>query len=346
MFVYWAFEDQGSGLLIQSYTNAAREMGHDIVVYGRPTARIPLNYSMDVDSADALVFIFEWTTHLWHGDNLDFVRLMKVPRRRRVVIDGDGNYNELIQLDGDYNHRDEECRKKWLVACDQLSDKICQPTLHPKPSNARTFLFYCYNPAWELPLDVRHKEYGLLYIGNSKFRWPGMSKVLAAVEPVRSSIGRIGLVGHGWETLPQWARPMKLESAYYTDVHRLQRLGVEFLSPVPFSQVVRWMNKALINPVLTRPTFNYLQYVTPRYFETPAAGTIPLFVLDSDHVRDIYGDVARELLLPFEAAEEKILDIVNRPRHYAEVVEQIRSDLRHVHSQKRRVQELIDIIES
>ena len=79
MFVYWAFEDQGSGLVIQGYTEAARMLGHEVAVYGRwipgkVNPRIPLNYSLDLASADAVVFIFEWTTQLKPGDRLDLVR--------------------------------------------------------------------------------------------------------------------------------------------------------------------------------------------------------------------------------------------------------------------------------
>ncbi|HEX4803430.1 MAG TPA: hypothetical protein VFV14_07955, partial [Myxococcaceae bacterium] len=124
MLVYWAFEDQGSGLLISGYTRAAKEMGHEVVVYGRPIPNIPLNYSMDVDSADALVYVFEWTTDLLRGDNLDFARLSKVPKRRTVILDGDGNYNDLVSADGDYNHRDEAARNKWIAICDSLAEKI------------------------------------------------------------------------------------------------------------------------------------------------------------------------------------------------------------------------------
>src|SRR6516165_10532329 len=184
MFVYWAFEDQGSGLLISGYTHAARAMGHEVVVYGRPIPNIPLNYSMDVDSVDALVYIFEWTTNLLNGDNLDFARLSKIPRRRTVILDGDGHYNDLLSADGDYNHPDEASRDKWIAVCDSLSDKICQPTMHPIRPNVRTFLFYCYSPSWELPFNVRDKEFGLLYVGNSKFRWGAMSRVLQSIAPI------------------------------------------------------------------------------------------------------------------------------------------------------------------
>src|SRR5712692_2753925 len=105
MFVCWPFEDQGSGLVIQGYTAAAGALGHEVVVYGRGDPKIPLNYSLDIESADALVFVFEWTTDLWQGDHLDLVRLVgKVPRERRVILDGDGNYNDVISVGFDYNH--------------------------------------------------------------------------------------------------------------------------------------------------------------------------------------------------------------------------------------------------
>jgi hypothetical protein len=347
MFVYWAFEDQGSGLLIQGYTRAAQELGHEVVVYGRPNPKIPLNYSLDIESADAVLFIFEWTTKLMQGDSLDWVRLMsKVPRRRRVILDGDGNYNNVVQIGGDYNHQGAAEARKWTEICDSLTDKICQPTFHPLRPNVRTFLFYCYNPAWEAPLDFRGKEYSMLYVGHSKFRWGPMARVLRAIESIREQVGRLGVVGHGWGELPSWAAPMKMEDAYYTDLCYMQKLGVEILPPIPFEQVIAWMSKATFNPVISRPTFNQMRLVTPRYFETPAASTIPLFGLDAAYVEEIYGERALELVLPAEKAEDKIADMLRRPDHYGEIVRGIRRHLREKHSQTARLKELIDIIES
>src|SRR5262245_5719719 len=235
VFVYWAFEDQGSGLVIQGYSDAARALGHEVVVYGRPNPRIPLNYSRDIGSADAVIFIFEWTTDLWQGDPLDLLRVVsKVPRRRRVILDGDGNYNDVIRVAGDYNHRDAAAGRRWMEICDSLSDKICQPTLHPLRKNVHTFLFYSYNPAWAVPLDFHAKEYGLIYVGHSKFRWVPLHRVLRAIEPIREHIGRIGLVGYGWASPPPWAVPMRLEEAYYSDPAYLAKLGAEVIDPVPF----------------------------------------------------------------------------------------------------------------
>ncbi len=347
MFLYWAFEDQGSGLLIQGYTEAARRLGHEVVVYGRPNPKIPLNYSLDVASADAVICIFEWTTNLMQGDSLDWVRVLsQVPRARRVIVDGDGNYNDLVQAGADYNHRDPASSRRWIEICDSLTDKICQPTFHPLRPNVQTFLFYCYNPAWEVPLDLRAKEFSMIYVGHSKFRWAPMERVLRAVESVRAQVGRLGVVGHGWGELPPWAAPMKMEDAYYTDPDYLKKLGVEILPPIPFEQVVGWMGKATFNPVISRPTFNRMRLVTPRFFETPAANTVPLFGLDEAYVEEVYGERGLELVLPTERPQEKILDLLGRPEHHARVVQDIRQHLASKHSQEARLKELLTIVES
>jgi hypothetical protein len=346
VFVCWPFEDQGSGNIIQGYTEAARALGHDVTVYACPNAKIPLNYSLTVDSADAVVFLFEWTTRQYYGDRLDLARLVaKVPRKRRVVVDGDGHYNNVISIDGDSNHANEASRRHWKEVCDSLSDKICQPTLHPLLPNVHPFLFYAYDPAWERPLDFTSKEFAMLYLGNSKFRWRPMERLLQAIEPVRSDIGRIGVVGHGWGATPPWAAELQMQEAYFTDKNYLRRLGVDVLPPVHFKDVISWMSKAIFNPVLSRPTFGHMRLVTPRLFETLAASTIPLFVLDESYITELYGSEALELRLPEKQPEEKILDLVRRPEHYAAIVSRMRRRLAENHSHKTRVLRLIELIE-
>ena len=73
---------------------------------------------------------------------------------------------------------------------------------------------------------------------------------------------------------------MRIEDTYFSDSDYLRKLGVEVMLPIPFSQVIGWMNKAVFNPVLLRPTFDRLRLSDPRMFETAAANTIPLFGLD------------------------------------------------------------------
>ena len=184
----------------------------------------------------------------------------------------------------------------------------------------------------------------MVYVGHSKFRYWPMHRVLRAIEPIREQVGRIGLVGHGWDALPPWAVSMKIEDYFYTDPMYLRRMGVEFVQPIPFRQVIGWMSRAVFSPVIYRPLFSHLQLVTCRTFETPAANTIPLFGLESNYVREIYGERAVELVLPDQQPEEKILDIVCRPERYTEIVMDIRRYLAEKHSYAVRLRELMEIL--
>ena len=346
MFIHYALEDRGSAQDMYNYVQVARALGHEVVLYGRAKEGSAFHYSLDIDSADAAIFIFEWTTELQYGDHVDLVRLVgKVPRRHRVVIDCDGAYNDAISVVGDVNHPDEAASRRWVQVCDSLSDKIYQPTLQPLRENVRPFFFHAYNPAWEQPLDFRAKEYAMVYVGNNWFRWRGLERVLRALEPIRERVGRIGLVGHGWDTPAPWAKPTITEDAYHTDPQYLRRLGVEVTPPVRFDQVVSWMGKGVFTPVIYRPLFDHLRLVTCRTFETPAANVIPLFAQEADFVREIYGGQAVELVLPEEQPEEKILDLISRPEHYTDIVRGIRRHLAEKHSYEVQLRELIVILE-
>jgi glycosyltransferase involved in cell wall biosynthesis len=186
----------------------------------------------------------------------------------------------------------------------------------------------------------------MVYVGHSKFRWRPLARVLRAVEPIRPQVGRLALVGHGWGAPPPWAGPMGIEDIYYTDPAYLRELEVEIIPPVPFDRVIGWMSKGIINPVIYRPLFDHLRLVTCRTFETPAAGTIPLFALDAGYVRELYGEAALELVLPDRNPQEKILDMVSRPEHYAGIVAGIRRHLAERHSYEARLRQLIEIVES
>jgi len=91
--------------------------------------------------------------------------------------------------------------------------------------------------------------------------------------------------------------------------------------------------------------FSHLRFVTCRTFETPAANTIPLFGLDPEYVREIYGEPAVELVLPKDlaAAQQKVADIVDRPEHYGQIVMGIRKHMAEKHSFKARLQEMVEI---
>jgi len=109
VFVYWGYENAGSMLDLRGYARVAPAMGHEVTVYGPPNPAFALDYSKHLNDADAVIYVFEWTTALQFGDRLDWTRLLQaVPRRRRVVIDCDGAYNDPITFGGDYNHQTTE----------------------------------------------------------------------------------------------------------------------------------------------------------------------------------------------------------------------------------------------
>ena len=336
----------GSAHDIYEYMLTAPEYGHEIVIYGPPSENSPFRFSLDLEATDALVFVFEWTTHLRDGDHLDFARFVtKVPRSRRVVIDCDGAYNDLILAGGDRNHPDEAASRAWSAVCDSLSDKICQPTLSPLRRNVRPFLFYGFNPASASAYTNGPKDYGMVYVGHSKLRWSALARVLRAIEPIRYRLGRIALVGHGWDAVPPWAAAMDMEQSFYTDRPYLESLGVEFIHPVRFDQVIPWMSRAAFNPVLLRPFFERLHLVTPRLFETLSANTLPVFAANPDHVRRIYGDGAEPFILPDSGGEEALSALLRDPRCHIERLEGIRQHLADRHSHKRRLVELVEIVE-
>jgi hypothetical protein len=185
----------------------------------------------------------------------------------------------------------------------------------------------------------------MTYVGHAKFRYFPMLRVLRAIEPIRGRFGRIAVVGHGWDSMPPWASWMQIEDYFYTDQNYLSKMGVEYVPPVPFNEVIDWMSKGILSPVIYRPLFSHLQFVTCRTFETVAANTIPLFGLVPDYVREIYGPGALELVLPSDPAQaqEKVADMVDRPEHYARVVIETRKYMAERHSFKTRVREMVEI---
>lgn len=346
MFVYWHVENAGSAQTIYNYAQAAKRLGHEVALYAPENPRSRFNCSLDIESADAVIFVLEWNIYLHNNLPLDLEgAVTRSHRKRRIIIDNDGMYNDVVKVGGDYNHPEVSDSRRRIALYDSISDRIFQPTLHPLRPNVYSFLFHGYDPAWGVPLDSSSKEYGMVYVGSNWFRWRAMRHVLDAIEPIRGHIGRIVLVGHNWEAPPRGANTPLREAAYFTDLAYLRNLGVELMPPVPIEAVITTMSKGIFSPVLVRPLFNHLRLVNPRLFETPAANTIPLFVLDSGYVEEIYGPQALELVL-CDDASKKIEDILLRSEYYADIVRGMRRHLEEKHSYEVRVQELIEIVKS
>ena len=147
VFVYWGYGNAGSMLDLRGYARAAHEMGHEVTLYGPPNPTFALDYSRDLADADAVIFVFEWTTELQFGDRLDWARLVEaVPRHKRIVIDCDGAYNEPDPVRRRLQSPRRGLEPPLDRRCDSLTDKIFQPTLRPQRKNVRPFLFHIYDP--------------------------------------------------------------------------------------------------------------------------------------------------------------------------------------------------------
>jgi glycosyltransferase involved in cell wall biosynthesis len=343
MFVYWQLEDAGSAQTIANYARAAPELGHEVVLYGPDDDRGAVTCSSDVGAADVVIFLLEWNIYLHQNHPFPLEEPLRRSRReQRVIVDDDGMYNDRVAVGGDYNHPAESDSHARIELYDSIADHILQPSLHPLRPNVHPFLFHGYSPDWEVPLDFTGKDYGMVYVGSNWFRWRALRRVLEAIQPVRADVGPIAVAGHGWNEMPWWvAQPLR-DDAYFTDPDYLRALDIELRPAVPIDHVVKTMSLGVFNPVLVRPTFNHLRLVNPRLFETAAANTVPLFGLDSEHVRAIYGDAALELVLS-EDPTEQILDVLKRPERYRDIIEELRRHLARHHSFTVRVREFVSL---
>jgi hypothetical protein len=343
LFFCQVHPDRGSARDMVGYVSAARALGHEILLYGPQGAHPGLPYTESLDGFDAAVFVVEYTSRLQYCDEARLEEVLKrVPRSRRVVIDCDGRYNDCLHVEGDSNHRDQAGSRRWTALCDRLADTILQPTPRPLRPNVRTFYFHGYDSADEEPLAGGSAEFDLLYVGNNWFRWQPLRKLLGALEPVRGRLGRLAVAGHGWGAAPPWDTSRLPPEASSTDPEYLRRLGCEILPPVPFEQVVRFMGRGRVNPVVYRPLFDRLGLLTCRAFETPAAATVPLFAQERAVVRRLYGAVAEGLVLGGDPAGV-VLDVAHRPGHYAALVGEMRRHLAARFSYRRLFEELIEI---
>ena len=258
--------------------------------------------------ADAVVFIFEFTTYIDLGDGPALTTGppggVGVPRRRRVVIDCDGAYNDAIRV----GRRREPPERGGEPSLDRrvrqprgsrFTSRRCRP-LRP---NVRPFFFHALQPGvGSCRSTFRDKRFGMVYVGNNWFRWRALRRVLEAVEPIRPRggahraggpwLGRRAVLGrtHGYRAT-QRTTPTRATCG---------RLGVEMLPPVRFDRVDRLHGRrGVLARCIYRPLFDHLRLVTCRTFETPAANTIPA-VRAGRAVRDARSTAtdAAELVLP------------------------------------------------
>ena len=288
MFVYWQLENAGSAQDILHYSEAARTLGHEVALYAPPEGPALIHCSLDIESADAVVFVLEWNLYLHPGGDkkdrlvrtglmgighLNVVKLFsRVPRERRVIIDYDGMYNDAIHVGGDFNHPDAAGQPPPHRA-------VRQPLRQDLPADAPSAAAERAARSCSTPTTRR---------GNGRWTSAARSSGCSTSAATGSAGGRCSaccrrssrsatasaasaLVGHDWAAMPWWVESPLREQAYFTDPAYLKALGVEIMPPVPVEQVIPTMSQGDLQPG-----------AHPAAVRPPGAGDLP-------HVRDARG---------------------------------------------------------
>jgi glycosyl transferase family 1 len=339
--------DRGSIQSISNYVRAGDEAGHHIALYGREDPRFPtVRFSQDFGSFDYFVFLVESWRHWMSALRMPRV-LAEVPRERRAIVDADGMYNPMVSVNGyDRNYAWEHVRNEWFAHYAIVTDKVLQPSFALRQPGARKLLFYGYDPTARISQRAcPAKKFDLACVGHNWWRWKQISgELLPAIERVRDQIGDIAFIGSWWDNIPAGAAELGVESAFGTDPEWLKRLNIQVRPSVSYTEVIPVMSTARINVMTQRPFFREMKILTSKFFEIFSAETTPLVMIDQDHAELVYGPAGRELALCGEGIAEKIVDVLERPDRYRDVVEEVRRHLDAHHAYRNRVQELVEAL--
>jgi hypothetical protein len=346
LFVMEPRGNAGCTHALANYMRVGDGLGHGMALFGEQQADMAgVRLTTDPRDFDRVIYVFE--SKLYRTSRLQEVALLgAVPREHRYVLDADAKYGPMLVVeDYDRNYRSEEERSDWLDFFDALSDRILQATMvQADDPRVTTLPFFGFDPAHVVRpcrSASKPKDYDVLYVGHNWWRWKEVEEqLLPAFERIRKQVGKIGFVGLWWDGVPDWAEEKGLGLALQVDADELQRLHIQIEPPVPYTEVIRKMSTARINIFAPRPFLRHVKYLTQRYFEEFCADTIPLLMLEPDFAEEVYGPAGRELTLPGRVAE-KVLDALQRPDHYRDVVEDVRRHLSSRHSYLRRVDELV-----
>lgn len=335
---------------IHKWIDAGRALGHDISVYGEPNPELPnLKFTTDLKSVDLALFIVQVTSDFPDMPYLARV-LDGIPQEKRAIVDLWGRYNDTIRVEHDFNHLeklDGHQAWEWQEAIAAVSKVILQPTLSPRRDGVQAFLFHGfdegsvvkkYKTAGEAAAAWKNKPYGAVYVGSNWQRWHQVRAFLEDYGKVRKEAGQACLAGWDWSARPDWAVQMAIMGV---DVDRdfLATHDVEIHNGVRFDEVVGLLGQAKFAPVIHRPLFGELGFVTNRTFETFYADTIPVLMLPEDFVETIFGSAARALI-PSKGVAEFCADALKHPEIYWDAVLRTRAHLAARHSYAVRIDEL------
>ena len=349
-----------SVLPISKYVEMGKQLGHRVALYGEQTNEPPqLPYSLDAKVFDVAIFV---VYESWDFPDMPYLAqlLDGVPRERRFIIDCCGRYNDTVRVEHDFNHlekMDGHQGWEWVEGFEAVADTILQPTRKPLRTNVRSFLWHAFDPgsvakpyqteqeaveAWSNS-DRNSKPYAMTYVGHNWQRWTQIRGLLEGVQPLSADFGPIAIAGSDWEKRPEWAAQLGLQGVD-VDPELFARARVQPRPPIPFQEMIAFMSQGRFSPVVQRPLFNELGFVTNRIFATFCADTIPLLMLSKELVESIYGPSAEPLRID-QDVKDHISQILRNPAPYWKAVLDTRKYLAVHHTFQHRFQQLLGILE-
>ncbi len=334
---------------VADYMRISSSFGHEVALFGPAQPWLSgVTFSMDAGAFDKVVYLFE--SEIYRLPRLHEVRLLGAfARRDRMILDMDGMYNPVIELDDyDRNHDSAGQSETWATHYQALSDRIFKPQLPSGRDGGRSpaLTFYGYDPALEMsPQDAPAKEFDIVYVGHNWWRWRQIEReIVPDLAPIRGEIGRIALIGLWWDAPPGEAEQGGSSLPYACDHAAIRRLGIETLPSVMYDQVIATMSRSRINIFTQRPVLHHLRHLTLKYSEIFYADTIPLLMLDPDHAAAVYGPAGRALTLTGRVGAT-LQDALRRPEHYRSLVHEVRRHLTRHHNYELRVGELVSALD-
>lgn len=335
---------------IHKWIELGNSVGHDIAVFGESNPELPhLKFTTDLNAVDLALFVVQVPSDF--PDMPDLARVLDtVPKEKRAVVDLWARFNETTRVDHDFNHLeklDGHQGWEWREAIAAVSKDISQPSLSPRAAGVKPFLFHGfdknaivknYASAKEAASAWRDKPYGAIYLGSNWQRWHQTRVFLEAFGKVKARAGRACLVGWDWAERPHWAIEKGIMGVD-TDAAFLDREQIEVRHGVRFDEVPNVLGQAKFSPIIHRPLFRELGFVTNRTFETFYADTIPILMLPEEFVSAIYGQAAFKLV-PTEGIDKLVSEALQNPEVYWDAVLRTREHLAANHSYEIRLQEL------
>jgi len=311
-----------------------------------------LKFTTDLKGVDLALFVVQVPSDFPDMPYLARV-LDGIPREKRAIVDLWGRYNDTLRADHDFNHLeklDGHQAWEWQDAIATVSETILQPTLSPKRKDVKPFLFHGFDQASvakqyanasEAANAWQNKPYGAMYVGSNWQRWHQVHAFLEEYAEVRAEAGPACLIGWDWSARPDWA-VQKAIMGVDTDAAFLAANKVEVRNGVRFDEIVSLLGQAKFAPVIHRPLFKELGFVTNRSFETFYADTIPLLMLPESFVQSIYGAGAKKLV-PTKGVASFVKDALKNPEPYWDAVLKTRAHLAAKHSYAVRIEELMKV---